>query len=248
MTATLAQMWRHPIKAHGFENLQKAQVRTGKTMPWDRLWAVTHEATKIATGEWARCSNFTRGAGTPGLMAVQARLDEASETVTLSHPDLPELNFQPDTEADRFLKWVGPLMSADRAAPTGILRATGQGMTDSPDATISHGNLATLKVLEQKVGRSLDTRRFRLNLWVDGLAPFEEAEWLGKPIRIGGLAFTVTNQIERCASLKANPVTGRRDADPLAVMNAEWGHPYFGVEVRAETSGTLAVGDIVALA
>ncbi|MEO0943740.1 MAG: MOSC N-terminal beta barrel domain-containing protein [Pseudomonadota bacterium] len=248
MTATLAQIWRHPIKAHGFENLQQTAIRAGETMPWDRVWAVTHEATKTATGAWARCSNFTRGAGTPGLMAIGAKLDETNESVTLSHPDLPELSFQPDTDADRFLEWITPLMSVDRAAPTGILRATEQGMTDSPNATLSLGNLATLRVLEQKTGRPLDTRRFRLNIWVEGLAPFEEVEWLGKSIRVGGLDFKVTNQISRCAAIKANPDTGRRDADPLAVMNAEWGEACFGVEVMAQANGTVAIGDDVALA
>lgn len=247
MTALLAQIWRHPIKAHGFEALTETPVRAGETMPWDRIWAVTHEATKATDGAWAKCSNFTRGAGTPGLMAIGAGMDEATETVTLSHPDLADLSFKPDTEADCFLAWVAPLMSSHRAAPNGILRATGQGLTDSPDATLSLGNLATLRVLEQKAGQPLDVRRFRMNLWVDGLAPFEEIDWLGKSLRIGDVAFTATDQIQRCTSTQANPETGQRDADPLAVMDAAWGHRNFGIELRADSTGTLTTGDQVTL-
>ena len=250
MTATLAQIWRHPIKAHGFEALEQTPVRKGETLPWDRIWAVRHSASQAEdNGAWARCVNFSRGAKAPHLMALRAALDTDTETLTLSHPDVIDLAFRPDDAADqdRFIDWMTPLMPADRAASTDIIRVTEQGMTDTPFPSISIGNLATLRVLEQKTGQPLDVRRFRLNLWVEGLAPFEEFEWIDQQLQIGNAGFTVADRITRCASVKANPDTGRRDADPLSVMDAEWGHQDFGVALIAETDGTLSLGDAVNL-
>ncbi|WP_239995108.1 MOSC N-terminal beta barrel domain-containing protein, partial [Rhodosalinus sediminis] len=97
MTARLTEIWRHPIKAHGREALDRVRLEAGATLPWDRAWAVAHEAARTDGSAWAPCAEFTRGAKAPALMAIEAALDEATETVTLRHPDRPALTFRPDT-------------------------------------------------------------------------------------------------------------------------------------------------------
>lgn len=250
MSAHLAQIWRHPIKAHGFEELTATPIQAGKTLPWDRTWAVTHEASKAEGGAWAACANFSRGAKAPHLMAIGAKLDTETPSLTLSHPEKDDLTFCPDDLADvaRFIEWIAPLMPADRAASTGLLRATEQGMTDSSFPSISIGNLATLRVLEQLAGQVLDVRRFRINLWIEGLAPFEEFEWVGKEISVGNVTFSAEEPITRCTSTMANPDTGRRDADPLAVMERHWGHQDLGIALVTQTDGDIALGAEMALA
>lgn len=249
MTATLAQIWRHPIKAHGFEALQSSEVVAGQTLPWDRVWAVTHAASKAVGGDWAHCANFSRGAKAPALMAIGAQLDEDSETLVLSHPSQPDLAFRPDdlSDAAHFIEWVAPLMPEDRAASKALVRATGQGMTDADQPWISLGNLASLKALSERTGQDLDPRRFRINLWIDGAAPWQEFDWIGRTMRIGDLTFEVKDRITRCTSTMANPETGLRDADTLAALEQGWGHQDFGVNVLAKSSGTLSVGDVVHL-
>ena len=250
MTGRLEQIWRHPIKGHGFEALTETPIRANETIPWDRAWAVSHEASKATDGNWASCANFSRGAKAPHLMAIRAQLDEDSLQLTLSHPEKTALSFCPDKPDDiaKFVDWIAPLMPENRAASTGILRATEQGMTDTPFPSISLGNLATLRVLEQRAGQTLDVRRFRINLWAEGLAPFEEFEWVGKTVEIGEVPFKAEDRITRCASTMANPETGRRDADPVAVMDTHWGHHDFGVALIAQAHGKIAVGAEVALA
>lgn len=248
MTVSVAQIWRHPIKAHGFEALERSAIKAGQTMPWDRVWAVTHEASQAKDGAWASCTNFSRGAKAPQLMAVRANLDEDTEVLTLSHPNLIDLSFHPDDpeDVDRFLDWISAVMPKNRATSTGIVRTTGQGMTDSASPSVSLGNLATLRALEGLAGQSLDTRRFRLNVWVEGLDPYEELNWLNRTMQIGDVAFEVRDHpIIRCASTMANPDTGQRDADPLVVMEANWGHQEFGITLIAKNSGDIALGDLV---
>lgn len=247
--ADLVQIWRHPIKAHGFEALDTSDVKSNETLPWDRNWAVTHEATKAKDGGWAHCANFSRGAKAPHLMAIAAKLDTDTATMTCSHPDLEALVFRPDDAEDvaRFVDWIAPLMPTDRTATTGLIRATEQGMTDTSFPSISIGNLATLRVLEQLAGQELDTRRFRLNFWVEGLAPYEELEWLGKDLTIGDVTFHAEDRITRCSSTMANPETGRRDADPVAVMDKHWSHHDFGIALIAQADGKVSLGDKVTI-
>ena len=249
MTVTLDQIWRHPIKAHGFEALLRSEVSAGQTLPWDRTWAVMHEASKPTDGAWNRCSNFSRGAKAPALMAIGAFLDEDSETLILSHPDHPDLTFRPDDPegAAQFIKWVQPMMPKDRAASTGLVRATGQGMTDADEPYISLGNLNSLKALSDKVGTPLDPRRFRINFWIDGLDAWEEFNWIDRTLQIGELTFQAKARITRCKSTMANPDTGVRDADTLGALDQGWGHNDFGINLLATSTGALKVGAEVRL-
>ena len=77
MTAVLAQIHRHPIKSHGRESLAAVALGAGAGLPWDRHWAVAHDASRADGSAWAPCANFSRGSKAPSLMAINARLDEA---------------------------------------------------------------------------------------------------------------------------------------------------------------------------
>ena len=64
---------------------------------------------------------------------------------------------------------------------------------------------------------------------------------------MGNTTFRVEEPITRCTSTMANPDTGRRDADPLRALDANWGHQDFGVALIAQTDGRLGLGDTVEL-
>ena len=168
MTATVSSIWRHPIKSHGREELWSVTLRTGQTLPWDRVWAVAHEASKATSDAWSPCAGFSRVSKAPALMAITATLDEAHERICLRHPDCPELDFAPDTEAERFLAWVAPLMPADRAASARIVRVPGRGMTDSDFPSVTLCSLSSHQAVEQHLGQSLSINRWRGNIWLDG--------------------------------------------------------------------------------
>ena len=250
MTARLTRIERHPIKSHGRETLTSIDVKAGMSLPWDRRWAVLHEAAKADGSSWAPCANFSRGSKAPGLMAINAKLDENIGAVVLTHPDRPNLAFQPGEETDllRFLDWVQPLMPKDRAASARIISAGDRGMTDTDYPSISLLNLASIRALSDKLGQRLDPRRFRGNFWVDGLAPWEEFGWVGETIKIGDLRFKVEERIERCMATAANPETGRRDAETLWGLEAGWGHRDMGVYLTALDDGRVETGAEVTLA
>ena len=248
MTARLAHIFRHPIKGHGREELASVALAPGRCLPWDRHWAVAHDAARLVPGEWARCVNFLRGAKAPLLMAVTARLDEAARRVTLSHPDRPDHSFHPDDAAalPAFLDWVRPLCPPERGQPAAVVAAPeGRGMTDSPFPSVSILSLTALKVLEQRMGRPLGMHRWRANLWLEGLAPWEEFDLIGREISIGPVRLRVEERITRCKATTANPETGRIDADTLGALDEGYGHQDFGVYATVTHGGTLTPGDEV---
>lgn len=243
MTGALAQICRHPIKGHGREALASVRLLAGACLPWDRHWAVAHEAAKLEPG-WNPCVNFARGAKAPALMAIYSRLDEATGVVTLTHPTQGDLVFRPDDPADlvRFLDWVRPLNPENRARPVGIVTA-GRGMTDSEFPSVSILNRASLADLSARMGMDLSPDRWRGNLWLDGAAPWAEFGWIGQNIRIGGAVLKIVEQITRCNATKVDPETGVVNADTLGALEAGFGHQDFGVYAMVVESGPIAVGD-----
>ena len=247
MTARIASIQRHPLKSHGREALDEVVLSAGHGLPWDRAWAVAHEAARLTPGEWAACANFSRGAKAPKLMAISARLDVAKAELTLSHPELAPLTFRPDDPADqaRFLEWVRPIVPADRAKPAAIFAARGVAMTDSDYQSVSLINLASNRALGMSMGLDLSPLRWRGNFWIEGLEPFAEADLPGRRIRLGAALLEVVEPIERCLATTANPETGVRDADTLAGLRDLVANQNFGVYARVIEGGTVRTGDVL---
>uniref|UniRef100_UPI003B529521 MOSC domain-containing protein n=1 Tax=Roseovarius indicus TaxID=540747 RepID=UPI003B529521 len=242
---TVAALWRHPIKGHGRETLDRVTLTEGQTMPFDRRWAIAHEAARADGSEWAPCAEFSRGAKVPALMAIDATTDEATGTVTLTHPDRPDLTFDPETEARAFLDWVRPLMPENRAQSTRIVRVEGRGMTDTDFPSISLINLASNEALAEKMGQDLSPLRWRGNIHLTGLPAWAEFDWVGKTIRIGTAELEVREPIVRCLATTANPATGARDADTLGALKSFCGHQDFGIYAVVTKTGDITTGDTV---
>lgn len=247
----VSHIWRHPIKGHGVEAINAVMLEAGQTMPWDRVWAIATEAAKVqpGTSAWVSCANFSRGAKSPQLMAIRAVVDEAAGSVTLTHPGREAITVNPDLAEDaiRLVAWVAPLVDPARARPAFVVRAN-RGMTDSPFPSIALLNHASLRALGERLEMDLAMERFRGNLWLEGLAAFEEFDLVGRDLQVGGARMAVRERITRCVATSVDPVTGVRDADTLGALAAGWGHRDFGVYAEVLAGGRVAVGDAVVAA
>lgn len=239
----VTRITRHPVKGHGREDLASVLLSAGACLPWDRHWAVAHEAARLTPG-WNPCVNFARGAKAPALMAVTAHLDEAGATLTLMHPERPDLRFRPDDPADlpRFLDWVRPLNPVGRAQPAQIVTA-GRGMTDSDFPSVAILSESSLADLSARMGLDLSPHRFRGNLWIDGAPAFAELGWVGRHIRIGGALLEIRERITRCKATTVNPDTGLPQGDTLAALETAFGHQDFGVYATVIDGGPVTTGD-----
>lgn len=241
--ATVSRLYRHPVKAIGVEEIEAVTLEPGRTMPWDRVWAVAHEAAKVTpeSGDWARCMNFVRGASSPSLMAVRVKVN-GDGTLTLSHPERPSITLDPETQGPALVDWVRPICNPDRAAPRFVYRAD-TGITDSSWPSVSLLGLPSLAALGARLGKPLSPLRFRGNIWLDELEPWEEFDWIGRTLRIGEVEMEVRERIERCTATTVDPETGRPDTDTLGALEAGWGHRDLGIKAVVTKGGRIAKGD-----
>jgi len=238
----LSEIWRYPIKSHGRESIAEIKVVAGKALPRDRLWAVVHENSSVDGSQWAACHNFSRGSKAPGLMAIESYFDETTNRLTLSHPDKKQITFCPDTESDILIDWTRDLIPDGRSGSVKLIRAKVAAMTDTEYQSITICSSSSHNSLASEMGLDLSKKRWRGNLWIDELEPWEEMTWIGKIVQIGNVQFHVIENVQRCMATTANPETGVRDADTLGALKAH-GHQNFSVYAIAKNNGDLRLGD-----
>merc|ERR1712086_263898 len=69
-------------------------------------------------------------------------------------------------------------------------------------------NLATVRALSQAAGEDISVLRFRANILFDGVDPWEEFQWVGKVIAVGGVEMRVVKRTVRCAATCVNLDSG----------------------------------------
>lgn len=250
MSAHLAHIVRHPVKSAGYQILKRAALIEGRPMPFDRVWAIATEGARFdgAPTGWQAKMNFVRGAAEGTLQAIRAEFDEATGALTLTHPARAPFAGTLPSDGPALVDWLRPLWPTTRPAPRALVaRGDGGALTDVPNPWVAVLNLSSLRALGQQMGRTLSIHRFRGNLWLEGLAPWEEFDLISREIRIGPARLLVEDRITRCVATTFDPDTGRPAGDTLAALDAGWGHTDFGVYARVLRSGEVALGDSVEL-
>jgi uncharacterized protein len=118
----------------------------------------------------------------------------------------------------------------------------------NPTSIISDGSIRELA--RHASLDSVDPRRFRMLIDLEGAEPHEEDLWIGRRISLGEAILRVTKPDARCAITTQDPDTGIRDLDTLRTIISYRGlregkHADFGVLADVEQPGRMRVGDEV---
>ena len=208
-------------------------------------------------------------AGLGPLTAVQSDWTPDSGLLTLKFPDGrvesdyvtrgPSVTARVTWDAGRLL---GGHEASDRLSEAlceylgkeVVLVETAEPGSGIDDAAVTIVSDASVRSLAQSMGVEFDGRRFRMTLTITGAAPFEEEEWKGRLIEVGGCRLRVGRSVPRCVAVTHDPITGERDHPVLRQIAAR---PHsvgpdvvpvkapFGVYASVERAGMVAIGQRV---
>jgi uncharacterized protein YcbX len=247
--ATVAELWRFPVKSFQGERLEVAEI-DGRGVVGDRDWALVDPG----TGKLLSAKRHAR------LFEAAARTVDGQVVVTL--PGGRELVAGDPAASAALGTWLGFEVELRHVAADTRL---GYEMTFDPphdDAEYieipappgSFRDLADLHLVstatlaavrDARPDLDWDVRRFRPNVVADldaGAAPFAEDGWCGGEVRLGGAVVRVDQPTVRCAMpLRAQPglVRQARLYDALEELHAN----HLGVYASVVTPGRVAVGD-----
>lgn len=104
--------------------------------------------------------------------------------------------------------------------------------------------LASVGELEKKLGAPVSAERFRANIVLDGGAPRDEWNYLGKALRLGAeVKLSAAGGVERCAATRVNPKTGARDMDIPEELVRHYSRNEMGIECGVIAGGKIFAGD-----
>jgi uncharacterized protein len=224
--ATVAELWRYPVKSLLGEQLHEVLVEE-RGVVGDRLYAVTDRSGKLGSGKTTR--RFRR---LDGLFDLRARSEGERPFVTL--PDGREFAAGA-AELDAFL-------SERYGDELRVLREDGVPHHDA--APLHLLTTSSLRWLDDILPASrIDVRRFRPNVLLDaaGAALVEDA-WVGRSFALGGVVVRVVERTERC--VMTTHAQSELPKDP-AVLRAvtELNDVCVGVYASVEQPGLVRVGD-----
>ena len=179
------------------------------------------------------------------IVTGTVKLDDPIDTRFFSRPSRarPVLGPFSDALAEHLSRELRLVEAVDR---TGVDRGRGGGVS-----VISRASLAALA--DAAGQESVDARRFRMLIEVDGIAAHEEDAWVGAHVRIGEVLVRFGGHVGRCLITSRDPESGVVDLPTLDVIRdyrgaADATEPLpFGIYGEVVEPGRVAVGDAVSV-
>lgn len=251
MNAEIKHIYRYPVKGLSPQAMDAVGLAAGDYLPGDRRFAVALGSTPVTGGhhlEWMPKRNFLALVKNEKLATLETEFDDATGVLTIKRQGRQVARGKITDRIGRTMieEFFTAYMKAEANGRPRLVEANpGNHLTDQPDPVVSVINLASIRDLERVVKQPVDHRRFRANIYIDGIEPWSEFEWIGKTVAIGNAEAVVTERIDRCAAINVNPETAERDLNIVKFLQAGFGHIDMGVFVRVTKAGSAALGEFL---
>ena len=248
MIPRVHSIYRHPVKGLTPESLNTVTLKPGQAIPNDRRFALAlgSTPTESASTKWMSKSNFLMLQKNERLAQLKTSFDDETDTLRVRQGEhtLATGKLTDRVGRSTIENFFGAFMNNDaQGQPKVVEAAFNHVLSDHATPVVSIINLSSLRDIERITQSVLDPLRFRANIWLDGIPPWAEFEWINKKILIGTVYFTFIGRIDRCAAVNVNPETGARDQNIIKALKRDYQHVDFGIFGEAETAGTIKVGD-----
>lgn len=255
--ATVTSLVRFPVKGLSPETLTSVRLRAGQGIDGDRACALALPDTNFDEQNPTPLpkTKFLMLARQEALARLRTRYDADSGVLSVADGDATlEANTRSADGVASINAFFEQFVPDDmRGREPRFVRGIGHRFTDVGVHssflmnTISILNLASLRDFEERLGKKVDARRFRMNILIEGLRPWEEMDWLEgeKQVAIGSVKLRAVRPTRRCPATQVNPDTTLRDIDVPKELLRLYDHVLLGIYLTVETDGVIALGDEV---
>ena len=250
-SATIVGLYRYPVKGPSPEALAAVTLEKGKTFPWDRAFAIEngkHEFDARAPKHFPKI-RFLMLMRDERLARLKTRFDDATTTLAVVQDGETVLtaNLMTDEGRAALERFIGGYMKDELRGDPRLVHAPGFSHSDAPAKLVSIINMGSVRALEDKIGKHVNPLRFRANVYVEGLEPFEDHDWVGRRFKLGGATLEGVHRTVRCAATNVDPASGIRDMDIPATLLRHWNHADLGLYAHVKSPGTIRPGDKLVL-
>lgn len=255
MEGSIESLYHYPIKGLSAQALNDVHLEAASGFPYDRVFGFArydsgfdfHDPKPLPKDRFLVLLKEDRLAG------LQTRFDPVSRKLVMKVQGNiafeGDLSMAEDIEAA--LDFFSIMFELDRTkrpifAHAGIHRFTDVSVVSKELMNaVSLINLASVRDLEEHIGKPVDPMRFRANIYFDGWPPFSELGLVGTEFSIGEARLKITRKTGRCAATEVNPVTAKRDLPVPRLVMQHYGHADLGVYAEVLEPGPIRPGDTI---
>src|SRR5690242_11376341 len=249
--ATIAGLYRYPVKCHAPEPLRSAPLRIGQALPADRRYAIENGPSGFdpEAPVWKPKTSYLMLMRNERLAAFKTVFDDASNVLTIRRDGAVVVRADLESAEGRAAVegFFATHFAEELRGPPKLLSGGGYSFTDLARKVVSIINLASVAEIETMVGATIKPLRFRANVYVTGWPAWHEASLIGETLRVGSARLRIVKTTTRCAAVNVDPDTSMRDLEIPPALMRHRGNNECGIYAEVIEDGDIAIGDQLAV-
>src|SRR6056300_441654 len=242
MSATISSINYCPVKSISFQSIQNCKIKKDIGIVGDRIFAfakgLDQEELKLfekspdeRKGKW---NNILTLKNSVVLNKYNFAFNNNKLTLFLKNKKL--LSIEANQQAN-YQEISNKILELETSLSKKI------GFTNS----ISLLNIQSIIDFQSKINNKVEPSIFRGNIYIDGIKPWAEREWLGKVITINDVNFKVEKNIPRCVAINLKPQSDDNSFDLLQLLKKTYNHFDMGIFLTALDNGEISIGNLIKL-
>ena len=257
MSATISSINYCPVKSISFQTIEKCEIKKNIGIIGDRVFAFAKDLDLDQAKLFERSSNERKGKwnkvltlkNSPVLNKYNFLFNNEKLTLTYKDKEILTIDVNELSERQLLSNKITELENSLKE-PIVLMKNEGSPFFDTSISnkvdfinSVSLLNIQSINDFQQKIDEKVEISRFRGNICIDGVKPWEEREWIGKIIKINNISFKVEKNIPRCVAINLKPTTDDNSLNLLQSLKKTYNHFEMGIYLTPLEDGKIEVGN-----
>jgi len=257
MNAFISSINYCPVKSISFQNINSCEIRKNIGIVGDRIFAFSKnlELEKVELfekdpefrkGKW---NNILTLKNSSFLNKYNFLYIENKLTLSIQGNEILTIDVNQLEQRDLLSKKILELESSLKK-PLFLMKNEESPFFDTSISnktmlphSISLLNINSIQDFQNKIDKKIESSRFRGNIYIDGIEPWAEQEWVGKVIKINDVLFKVEKKIPRCVAINLKPGSDDDSLNLLQFLKKTYNHFEMGIYLTVLGNGKINIGD-----
>ena len=244
----IENLFYSPVKSISFEESESLNVLTDRGIESDRIFAFVQNLDSnsiknlLEDPKSRKLNNFLTLKNSPELN--QYNFTYAKNKLILKKKDEIIISINPFSKNEKKLLCdkINQIILKDKKLDL-LMDEKNPFFDTMPNNSISLINKKSISDFSNKISTNIEIERFRANIYIDGIAAWEERDWIGKTININNINFFVSDEISRCSATNLKPSTDIVTINLPNQLKKTYDHIYMGLYIVPQQNGVISKED-----
>jgi uncharacterized protein len=244
----IVNLFYSPVKSISFTESQSLNVLKDKGLESDRIFAFVQNMDSseiknlLEDPKSRKLNNFITLKNSPELNKYN--FTYIKDKLTLKKQDKIIISINPFFENERKIlcNKISQIIIKNKTLDF-LMDKKNPFFDTMPNNSISLINKKSISDFSMKISTDIEFERFRANIYIDGLAAWEERNWIGKTININNINFAVSDEISRCSATNLKPSTDIVTINLPNQLKKTYDHINMGLYLVPQQNGVISKED-----